>query len=385
MSNIKDNNNHQRIDDSNKKNKLKNKKLLNLSIASGATVFLMAILIGGMDVSAMQAYAQSSTTDQSSDSSGIMSSDSSMQNMAMASSSEDNASGVLANLRSITGSVPVGSSLEAFMHDNINVTLADAIGFAKQSLNDNQSVTLSARLMTIQGFWVYRVTLLGNDGMVNFILVDPGNGHILDSHSFTLRQVMALRLIAINRIREDQGREPLNLKRIIFLSRLADALQNQTSSSATSASNASSGMGGGVDVDSYRIFRDINGSLPVGAGLNDYFNGIRNVTLFGDAIKTEQQNAGGNNSFALSARITIVNGFWAYRVVVLGADGMIHVAFVDIGNGKILAHHTFTIPQWIAYRALAAKRIANDDSNGLLKRPGLTAILVHHRSMDQGQ
>jgi uncharacterized membrane protein YkoI len=417
MSNSRHNENHK-------------KKIIRYSLASGAAVFLMAILIAGTDVSQIQAFAQTiPATDSDQSTNSIMSPDDeaaamtiaasdnsasdpassngatttatmspdqgnqNMQSMGMIGGFANNAN-MTARIfpRNFTGTVPVISAVSNFLNNYVKVSLAQAIRIAQlnaagvqvgggnvlgairsavgsnQSTSSgaqsgsNQSIALAARFTTVQGFWAYRVIVLGSDGMLHAVLVDPGNGKVLDSHSISLRQAIALHMLRMHRMeRQDQGAQTSQqhmLARIIILHNLLQrALANQ---------------------------RDLQGSLPIGQSLVQFLQNNLNTSL-AQAVNTAQQNAGGNGqSFTIGARLTIVNGYFVYRVTALGSDKMIHLTLVDPGNGQVLASRSFTLYQLVALRALAERIHANRDSDRHIQRPGLMAIMSHMRGNNPG-
>jgi uncharacterized membrane protein YkoI len=106
---------------------------------------------------------------------------------------------VFKSAKNITGSVNIIKLANTALAQNLNTSLADAIHNAQQNVGGNQSTAVAAHLTMVNGYLVYRVVVLGNDGMIHFVLVDPGNGSILDTHSFTLQQVITMILVAIHR------------------------------------------------------------------------------------------------------------------------------------------------------------------------------------------
>jgi hypothetical protein len=107
--------------------------------------------------------------------------------------------GLLTSERNITGSVNIVKLANTALTQNLNTSLADAITLAQRNVGGNQSTAVAAHLSMVNGYLAYRVVLLGNDGMIHFILIDPGNGSVLSTHSFTLQQVISMILIAIHR------------------------------------------------------------------------------------------------------------------------------------------------------------------------------------------
>jgi hypothetical protein len=177
----------------------RNTKSTGYGIATGVAVFLMALLLAGStNISAHPAYAQHPLMPRHSTGSHVLK----MPGQGTTTNGMNNNMSmfdVFKSAKNITGSVNIIKLANTALAQNLNTSLADAIHNAQQNVGGNQSTAVAAHLTMVNGYLVYRVVVLGNDGMIHFVLVDPGNGSILDTHSFTLQQVITMILVAIHR------------------------------------------------------------------------------------------------------------------------------------------------------------------------------------------
>jgi hypothetical protein len=83
------------------------------------------------------------------------------------------------NVINITGTVPLGSTINKALTSEIKTTLTDAISIAQKFVGSNSSATL-ALLRPLSGYLVYDVHVTNKSNNTSYaIIVDPGSGQVL--------------------------------------------------------------------------------------------------------------------------------------------------------------------------------------------------------------
>jgi hypothetical protein len=78
----------------------------------------------------------------------------------------------------LTASIPLAPSLFEILKSKIKINIAQAIENVTKSLGP-KSTTISASFQVVNGFLVYRLTVLDSANNIHIMLVDPANGRIL--------------------------------------------------------------------------------------------------------------------------------------------------------------------------------------------------------------
>ena len=82
-------------------------------------------------------------------------------------------------LPSITGSIPLGSTITGAISSKVKTTLSEAITTAQKTVGSNSSATL-AFIRPLNGYLVYDIHVRNNSNNTRYaVIVDPGNGKVL--------------------------------------------------------------------------------------------------------------------------------------------------------------------------------------------------------------
>jgi uncharacterized membrane protein YkoI len=82
-------------------------------------------------------------------------------------------------LPSITGSIPLGSTISGAISSKVKTTLSEAITTAQKTVGSNSSATL-AFIRPLNGYLVYDIHVRNNSNNARYaVIVDPGNGKVL--------------------------------------------------------------------------------------------------------------------------------------------------------------------------------------------------------------
>src|SRR5919199_409146 len=82
-------------------------------------------------------------------------------------------------LSNITGSIPIGPTINGAIYSKVRTALSDAISIAQKSLGSNTSATL-AFIRLLNGYLVYDVHVRNNsNNTTTAVIVDAGNGKAL--------------------------------------------------------------------------------------------------------------------------------------------------------------------------------------------------------------
>ena len=82
-------------------------------------------------------------------------------------------------LPSITGSIPLGSTISGAISSKVKTTLSEAITTAQKTVGSNSSATL-AFIRPLNGYLVYDIHVRNNSNNTRYaVIVDPGNGKVL--------------------------------------------------------------------------------------------------------------------------------------------------------------------------------------------------------------
>ncbi|MDQ4074193.1 MAG: PepSY domain-containing protein [Thermoproteota archaeon] len=91
----------------------------------------------------------------------------------------------------LTSSVSIFQPLINSFKSVINVSINDAITTAQDSVGEN-STTIAAFLHPERQYIVYNVFTLDSSGTIHKILIDPGNGNVLDDQQMSFMDLMAI-------------------------------------------------------------------------------------------------------------------------------------------------------------------------------------------------
>jgi len=91
----------------------------------------------------------------------------------------------------INGTLNVMETMYQAIEAKFNVTLADAIAIAEQSVGNN-SYAMSANGEEKEGFLVYSIILGSPDMKFTKVLVDPGNGEVLQTKNISMMEWMMM-------------------------------------------------------------------------------------------------------------------------------------------------------------------------------------------------
>src|SRR5919199_89688 len=82
-------------------------------------------------------------------------------------------------LPSITGSIPLGTTITGAISSKVKTTLSEAITTAQKTVGSNSSATL-AFIRPLNGYLVYDIHVRNNSNNTRYaVIVDPGNGKVL--------------------------------------------------------------------------------------------------------------------------------------------------------------------------------------------------------------
>jgi uncharacterized membrane protein YkoI len=82
-------------------------------------------------------------------------------------------------LPSITGSIPLSSTISGAISSKVKTTLSEAITTAQKTVGSNSSATL-AFIRPLNGYLVYDIHVRNNSNNTRYaVIVDPGNGKVL--------------------------------------------------------------------------------------------------------------------------------------------------------------------------------------------------------------
>jgi len=82
-------------------------------------------------------------------------------------------------LPSITGSIPLGSTISGAISSKVKTTLSEAIVTSQKTVGSNSSATL-AFIRPLNGYLVYDIHVRNNSNNTSYaVIVDPGNGKVL--------------------------------------------------------------------------------------------------------------------------------------------------------------------------------------------------------------
>jgi uncharacterized membrane protein YkoI len=82
-------------------------------------------------------------------------------------------------LPSITGSIPLGSTITGAISSKVKTTLSEAVTTAQKTVGSNSSATL-AFIRPLNGYLVYDIHVRNNSNNTRYaVIVDPGNGKVL--------------------------------------------------------------------------------------------------------------------------------------------------------------------------------------------------------------
>ena len=106
---------------------------------------------------------------------------------------------------------------------------------------------------------------------------------------------------------------------------------------AQTKSNSTTGMTGGnkLNPTGGASGTNITGSLSLAPLIAKTIASEVNVTLVN--ATTIAENAVGNNSHAVSARLAVLHGFLVYRALVVDSNYDLYTVLVDAGNGSVLS------------------------------------------------
>src|SRR5215831_8211766 len=112
---------------------------------------------------------------------------------------------------------------------------------------------------------------------------------------------------------------------------------------AQTKSNSTTGMTGGnkLNTTGGASGTNITGSLSLAPLIAKTIASEVNVTLVN--ATTIAENAVGNNSHAVSARLAVLHGFLVYRALVVDSNYDLHTVLVDAGNGNVLSSAPLSI------------------------------------------
>jgi hypothetical protein len=82
-------------------------------------------------------------------------------------------------LPNITGSIPLGSTINGAISSKVKTTLSDAVSTAQKAVGSNTFVT-SAFIRPLNGYLVYDIHVRNNSNNApSAVIIDPGNGKVL--------------------------------------------------------------------------------------------------------------------------------------------------------------------------------------------------------------
>jgi uncharacterized membrane protein YkoI len=83
------------------------------------------------------------------------------------------------NVINITGTIPLGSTINKALTSEVKTTLTDAVSTAQKLVGSNSSATL-ALLRALSGYLVYDVHVTNKSNNTSYaVIVDPGSGQVL--------------------------------------------------------------------------------------------------------------------------------------------------------------------------------------------------------------
>lgn len=88
-----------------------------------------------------------------------------------------------------TGSIQINSIIRDAFDPLIQVTLSDAASSAQKHVGENSSA-IASFIHPSKGYLVYMTYVLDGDSQVTKVIVDAGNGQILDSSKMSIEEFM---------------------------------------------------------------------------------------------------------------------------------------------------------------------------------------------------
>jgi uncharacterized membrane protein YkoI len=95
-------------------------------------------------------------------------------------------------LKNISGSIPLQSTIGQALRSEILVSMSEAVTTAENTVGANSTV-VGAFLSPLKGFLVYNLAVIGSNNTLYKVFIDPGNGDIL--HTSEGRQLDSFHLL----------------------------------------------------------------------------------------------------------------------------------------------------------------------------------------------